>query len=177
MCGPVWLCRRLQVASWTTISSLIYENTTIVNQIGIFRRRTHIAVWHDTSFQGNPQVLNWIYIFITDTNVVVITIVSPLPSSSLMWNLTIVKSEPHLLLPRLRAEEGWSERNCQPLQVPTNKKDPYKWTSLSVLKPIDKWSIIIFTSNISLLIPSSNLWLTNNYWFHPTSLNAVIWKR
>ena len=28
-----------------------------------------------------------------------------------------MKSEPHLLLPRLRDKEGWSERNCQSLQV------------------------------------------------------------
>ena len=96
-------------------TQLEYSDAGPILQCGMTH---HSRVTHRYSF--------WIYIVFTDINLVDITIVSPLPSSSLLWNLTIVKSEPHLLLPRLRPEEGRRERNCQPLQVPTNKKDPHK---------------------------------------------------
>ena len=107
----------------------------------------HSRVTHRYSF--------WIYIVFTDINLVDITIVSPLPSSSLLWNQNRIYFCPDCGLKKVGAKEIVNHCRCQP-----TKKIHIKWTSPSVLKPIDKWSIIIFISKISLLIPSTNLWLS-----------------
>ena len=103
-------------------TKLEYSDAGPILQCGMTH---HSRVTHRYSF--------WIYIVFTDINLVDITIVSPLPSSSLLWNQNRIYFCPDCGLKKVGAKEIVNHCRCK-----LTTKIHLKSTSTSVLKPVEK---------------------------------------